>query len=434
MNQIAITVKDLSKMYKLYRHSGYRLLDFLGLAPGRADRRFDEFWALKGVTFNIAKGSTVGVIGRNGAGKSTLLKLLSGVSTPTQGTVALNGRVSALLELGTGFHPDLTGHENIFASGLYLGLDRPVMETLYNEIVAFAELGEFLHQPVRTYSTGMHMRLAFSVATSIPADIQVIDEVLGVGDMYFFGKCFQRFRRFQQEGRTTVLVSHDPGTILRLCSRCLWIDHGVIAADGTPLEVIQAYNQSIYEEQDRHAEVGLRASEVDSASAQALRRGKAVSVEGVDFVGAGGKLAHAFSIGEALTVRVRYRSRVTLNNPVVAVVVYRADGVTVCNAISSMDGAELELAEGEGTIELLFDRLMLGPGAYTVAVGIYPTLDLADSASMQHAVIWHKPHAFVVRRPAGVSVDLGVVRHPVQWRVAKRLSAMAPSGSAGETQ
>ena len=240
MDNTAISVRGLSKMYKLYRSRPFRLLDFLGLRLGKADRYFEEFWALQDVSFDIARGSTVGIIGRNGAGKSTLLKVLSGVSAPTRGEVAVNGRTSALLELGTGFHPDLTGHENIFASGLYLELDHQTMQTLYDEIVAFAELGDFLHQPVRTYSTGMHMRLAFSVATSVPADIQVIDEVLAVGDMYFFGKCLQRFRRFQEEGRTTVLVSHDQATVLRVCTRGLWIERGAIVADGTPLEVITA--------------------------------------------------------------------------------------------------------------------------------------------------------------------------------------------------
>ena len=420
-------------MYKLYRSRPYRLLDFLGFRVGQAARYFEEFWALQDVTLDIARGSTVGVIGRNGAGKSTLLKLLSGVSAPTRGEVTLHGRVSALLDLGTGFHPDLTGHENIFACGLYLGLDRAAMETLYDEIVAFAELGPFLHQPVRTYSAGMHMRLAFSVATSVPADVQVIDEVLGVGDMYFFGKCLQRFRRFQEKGRTTVLVSHDQATILRLCSRCLWIDRGAVVADGTPLEVVMAYNQSIYEERDRYGAAGVSSSGLDLRPAQALRAGEAVRVEGVEFVAAAGRPARMFSGGESLTVQVHYRSRLTLRDPVVAVVVYRTDGVTVCNAISSLDGAKLELGEGEGTIELLFDPLMLGPGEYTVAVGIYPALDLADSASMQHAVIWHKPHTFVVRPPAGVALDLGVVRHPVRWRIAGRLTeAVVPAGSEGK--
>jgi ABC-type polysaccharide/polyol phosphate transport system ATPase subunit len=434
MDNVAISVQGLSKMYKVYRGRPYRLLDFMGLKVGSTDRYFQEFCALKDVTFDIARGSTVGVIGRNGAGKSTLLKVLAGVSVPSRGDVTLNGRASALLELGTGFHPDLTGHENIFASGLYLGLDRAAMETLYDEIVAFAELGEFLHCPVRTYSTGMHMRLAFSVATSVPADIQLIDEVLAVGDTYFFGKCLQRFRRFQEEGRTTVLVSHDQATILRLCSRCLWIDRGAVVADGTPLGVVMAYNQSIYEERDRCGKAGVSSSGMDLRTAQALRIGEAVRVEGVEFIKETGRPAHVLSGGESLTVRVRYRSQLTLRDPVVAVVVYRTDGVTVCNAISSLDGAKLELGEGEGAIELLFDPLMLGPGEYTVAVGIYPTLDLADSASMQHAVIWHKPHTFVVRRQDGVAVDLGVVRHPVKWRVADRVSAMVSGKPPGEAR
>ena len=432
MDNAAISVRGLSKMYKLYRCRPFRLLDFLGLRVGRADRYFEEFWALQDVTFDIARGSTVGIIGRNGAGKSTLLKVLSRVSAPTRGEAIVNGRVSALLELSTGFHPDLTGHENIFASGLYLGLDRPAMEALYDEIVAFAELGEFLHCPVRTYSTGMHMRLAFSVATSVPADIQLIDEVLGVGDTYFFGKCLQRFRRFQQEGRTTVLVSHDLATILRLCTRCLWIDRGVIAADGTPLEVVAAYTQSVYEERDRAAEAGLSVSGADVAPAQVLRRSGAVGVDGVEFVKAGGEPSRVFSIGKPMIVRIRYHSRVALPQAVVSVTVYRTDGVTVCNAISSIDGAKLDLAEGEGTIEVAFDKLVFGPGEYTVSVGIYPSLDLADSASMQHAVIWHKPHTFVVRRPDGVAVDLGFVRHPVKWKLGGRPATVVAGSSVEE--
>lgn len=419
-------------MYKLYRDGPRRLLDFFGLRIGKAERYYEEFWALKDITLDITRGSTVGVIGRNGAGKSTLLKLLAGVSMPTRGEVRVNGRVSSLLELGTGFHPDLTGHENIFACGLYLGLDRRAMERFYDDIVSFAELGPFLHQPVRTYSTGMQMRLAFSVATCLPADIQVIDEVLGVGDAYFFGKCLQRFRRFQQEGGTTIFVSHDHTTVMRLCSRCLWIDRGAIVADGTPLEVITAYNQSIYEERDRQPEAGVSVSGVDLGPARALRTGEAVRVEAVEFVNAAGRSAKEFQMGDSLCVRIRYRSQVFLADPVVAVVVYRNDGVTVCNAISSMDKARVPLQEGTGTIELIFDHLLFGPGEYTVSVGIYPSLDLADSLSPQHAVLWHKPQAFVVARPAGMALDLGVVRHPVRWASTAEVSDPVSHRACGQ--
>ena len=425
MDNTAISVRHLSKMYKLYRSRPFRLLDFMGLRLGKADRYFEEFWALQDVSFDIVRGSTVGVVGRNGAGKSTLLKVLSGVSAPTRGEVTLNGRTSALLELGTGFHPDLTGHENIFASGLYLGLDRQTMEVLYDQIVDFAELGPFLHQPVRTYSTGMHLRLAFSVASSVPAEIQVIDEVLGVGDMYFFGKCLQRFRRFQEEGRTTVLVSHDQATVLRVCTRCLWIERGAIVADGTPLEVIMAYNQSIYEERDRHEPAAMSVSGLDLGRSRELRASNAVQISGVEFTDAAGVPARFFAMGKTLVVRVGYVSREVLRDAVVAVVVYRADNVTVCNAISSMDGVTLELSGGVGAIEVVFERLMLAPGEYTVGVGIYPSLDLADTHSVQHAAIWHKPASFVVHRPVGVALELGVVRHPVRWRLAGRPSTVS---------
>lgn len=432
MNNVAISVKSLTKTYKLYRRGHYRLFDFLGLRIGDARGYFTEHCALRDVTFDIARGSTVGIIGRNGAGKSTLLRLLAGTITPSRGEVVMNARVSALLELGTGFHPDLTGQENIYASGLYLGLDRRAMQALYEQIVAFAELKEFLYQPVRTYSTGMYMRLAFSVATCLPADIQIIDEVLGVGDLYFFRKCLQRFSELKEEGRTTILVSHDLGTVLRLCSRCLWIDQGKIVGDGTPLEVVRAYLQSVHEDYDRHAAASRTTSGVDPSLS--LRSSGAVSIEGVEFLEATEKPRQAFAMGEALTIRIRYSSRVALSSPVISVVIYRTDGVVACNAISSMDGAQLELISGSGAIDLLLDPLMFGPGEYTVAVGIYPSLDLGDSVSPQHAVLWHQPHTFLVSRPMGIAVDLGVVRHPVRWRMASCPSVEGSSDSTGGVQ
>ncbi len=433
MADVAISVRGLSKTYKLYRSRPHRLLDFFGLRVGHTTRYFEEYDALQDVTLDIARGSTVGVIGRNGAGKSTLLKLLSGVSAPTRGEVTLNGQVSALLELGTGFHPDLTGHENIYASGLYLGLDRRLMEVFYDQIVAFAELGTFLHQPVRTYSAGMQMRLAFSVATSIPADIQVIDEVLGVGDAYFFGKCLQRFRRFQEEGRTTILVTHDHQALLRLCTRGLWLDQGRVLADGAPLEVVSAYMRSIQEEQDRHAQASTTVSGVDLRVARELRSDEAVEIDGVEFLRGTGVPALVFSMGESMTIRIYYRSKAALPNPVISVTSYRVDGVVVFNAISSMDGAQLELAEGEGTIELVIDSLLLGPGEYTVTVGIYPALDLGDPISPQHAVLWHRPGTFSVRQPLGLGMNLGVVRHPVRWQAAARPSVSVPDVSCDES-
>ncbi len=417
MSNVAISVRALSKAYRLYRRSPYRLLDFLGLRIGDANRYSKEFWALEDVTFDIARGSTVGIIGRNGAGKSTLLKLLSGVSAPTRGEVELNGPVSCLLELGTGFHPDLTGHENIYVSGLYMGLDRTTMDALYEDIVDFAELGEFIHQPVRTYSTGMYMRLAFSVAICVPADIRIIDEVLGVGDAYFFGKCLRRIRELSQQGCTTVLVSHDNGAVLRLCSRCLWIEQGRVKADGPPLEVITAYLHSIYEKHDRNMARGRHACSEAQKVSHALRSSESIRVDEVTCLSESGKPMNEFPMGAPMIIRIMYQSEVDLSEAVVSVVVYREDGVTVLNALSSTDGVFVDLCRGNGAIDLMFDQLLLGPGDYSVAVGIYPSLDLSDSSAVQHAVIWSRTAVFCVLRDVSIAMDLGVVRHPVRWKV-----------------
>jgi lipopolysaccharide transport system ATP-binding protein len=409
----AITLTGVSKMYKLYRRRSARLRDFLGWMPVRPGRDFAEFWALRDISLEIDRGTTLGVVGRNGAGKSTLLRLLAGTASPTAGTIACAGRISALLELGTGFHPDLTGRENIYAGGLYLGLDRRTMDDLHDEIAAFADLREFLDQPVRTYSSGMYLRLAFAVATCLPADIQLIDEVLGVGDLNFFAKCMARFRELQAQGRTSVLVSHDHATLLRLCTRCIWIEEGRVVADGTPLEVITAYNESLYQERDREAE---RALSGDADRARTLRRDGAVRLESVQFLRADGRPAQSFSTGEALTVRMSYRASVALAQPVIAVTIYRADGVVACNSISSMDDAGLDLTEGCGAVDLCFDPLLLGPGDYTVVIGVYPSLYLDDTTGVQHAVLWHAPQTFSVRKPAGVALDMGLFRHPARWR------------------
>ncbi|WP_447601875.1 ABC transporter ATP-binding protein [Nitrospira sp. Nam80] len=420
MAQDAIVTKGLSKRYKLYEGRSGQLLDFLGMPVGKESQRYKEFWAIRDVTLNIAKGTTLGIIGRNGAGKSTLLRLLAGVSTATNGELVVNGRTGALLELGTGFHPDLTGHENIFACGLYLGLDRRCMESLYDDIVSFAELGPFLHQPVRTYSAGMHMRLAFSVATAQAADIQVIDEVLGVGDAYFFGKCLQRFRKFQEAGGTTILVSHDHAALLRVCNRCVWVEQGKVVADGPPLEIVSAYTQAVYEEQDRLRRPEPSVSGHDLTVAHALRTSKAVRIDDVQFLGGDRRTKGRFEMGDSLVLRVAYSSLVILEDAVVSVVVSRADGLIVCNAISAMDGAGLMIPDGHGSIELIFNPLNIGPGEYMVSVGIYPSLDLRDSTSLQHAVIWHRPVTFNICAPAGIAVDLGVCRQSVQWQVARR--------------
>ena len=223
------------------RHTGRLLLRSHLENVFAAHRRIEKFYALKGVTFQMERGECVAVVGANGAGKSTLLNLVAGLVPPERGTVSVNGRVAALLELGSGFHPDLTGAENVRLNAALLGIRRKQMEAVYAGIVEFAELADFMEEPLRTYSSGMVMRLAFAVAVSVDPDILLIDEVLAVGDSAFQAKCFARILQFRERGKSMLCVSHASGMVRNLCSRAIWLDHGDLLLDGPIAEVCDAY-------------------------------------------------------------------------------------------------------------------------------------------------------------------------------------------------
>jgi lipopolysaccharide transport system ATP-binding protein len=258
MSDHAIQISGLGKMYKLYRRPADKVLDALGANRLLFWRKnyYQEFWALRDLSLRIARGDRIGIIGRNGAGKSTLLKVITGNIASTEGRVDVHGRVQALLELGTGFHPEFTGRQNIRASLAYQGLSTAMIVEKEDEIIEFAELEEFIDQPVKTYSAGMYARLAFSTATAIEPEVLIIDEVLGAGDAYFAGKCVERMKRLTEKfGATVLFVSHDLGSVQQLCERVIWIDRGRILMDGLPLDVTKAYYASILQQE----EVRLRA-------------------------------------------------------------------------------------------------------------------------------------------------------------------------------
>lgn len=246
----AIVVAEVSKCYQLYERPEHRLKQallprmqrLLGRAPSRY---FRESWALRDVGFSIARGETVGIIGRNGSGKSTLLQIVCGTLTPTAGHVAVSGRIGALLELGSGFNPEFTGRENVHMNGAILGMTPEEIAAKYDAIVAFADIGDFIEQPVKTYSSGMYVRLAFAVVAHADADILVIDEALSVGDVFFAQKCMRFLREFQKRG-TVLFVSHDASAIVNLCDRAIWLDGGRIAMDGPAKSVCEAYHASTY--------------------------------------------------------------------------------------------------------------------------------------------------------------------------------------------
>jgi len=248
-----IRVQRLSKCYQIYDSPRDRLKQFLvprvqRLLGRPPQRYFREFWALKDVSFEVKKGETVGIIGRNGSGKSTLLQLICGTLAPTSGSVQITGRVAALLELGSGFNPEFTGRENVYMNASILGLSEAEIDAKYNEILAFADIGDFIDQPVKQYSSGMYVRLAFAVIAHVNADVLVIDEALSVGDAFFVQKCMRFLRKFMETG-TVLFVSHDAGAVLNLCQTAVWLHNGAIAAVGAPKEITESYLHKLYEAQ-----------------------------------------------------------------------------------------------------------------------------------------------------------------------------------------
>lgn len=233
---VAIRVKDLTKKYKLYQKRSERLANVFG-----KEKNIKEFYALKGVSFEIGKGECVGIIGHNGAGKSTLLKLLTGVAFPTSGEIEINGRLASMLELGSGFNPELTGMENIYFNGSLNGLTKEDIDSKLRDILDFADIGKFIDQPVKNYSSGMFARLAFAVAINVDPDILIVDEILSVGDVGFQVKCMEKFNEFKKKGKTILYVSHGLGTVKKFCDRAIWLQKGQVVDDGNSVIVVERY-------------------------------------------------------------------------------------------------------------------------------------------------------------------------------------------------
>ena len=253
MTDVAISVQNLSKCYQIYENPRDRLKQFVmprmhRIAGNKPKQYFKEFWALKDVSFEIKKGETVGIIGRNGSGKSTLLQMICGTLNPTSGSVQTNGRIAALLELGSGFNPEFTGRENVYMNAAVLGLSLDEVDTRFDDIAAFADIGQFIEQPVKTYSSGMMVRLAFAVAINVDPQILIVDEALSVGDELFQRKCFARIEAIKQKGATILFVSHSASTIIELCTRAILVDQGCLILDGLPRAIVKQYHRLIFSE------------------------------------------------------------------------------------------------------------------------------------------------------------------------------------------
>lgn len=381
----------------------------------------EVFWALRDVSFEIKAGEAVGIIGTNGSGKSTVLKLISRIIYPNAGAVTVGGRVAALLELGAGFHPDLTGRENIDLNGSILGLRRHEIRSRIDEIVAFSELERFIDVPVRNYSSGMMMRLGFAVATAFQPEILLIDEVLAVGDQAFQDRCIRRIREIRDEGATLVLVSHDLGSVQRLCQRTIWIDDGRVCADGPTDRVSARYLSSIWEqeaERDGMARTPVGGSAtsddelgepVEGANRQTSRWGSGeVRIERAEMLGGEGRPTSVFHSGEKFVVRISYYAPQPVASPAFGISIYDE----LANRLNGPNTVWSKVApasiHGRGTIEYIVDELPLLNGRYDLTVAIY---DKLVSHPYDH---WHRMATFTVV-PGALEQQDGVVYIPCRW-------------------
>jgi lipopolysaccharide transport system ATP-binding protein len=417
MRDIAIRAEHLSKRYRVGtgpRHDTLRDQIMAALAsPFRRSNGSagpDKVWALTDVSFEIKTGEIVGIIGRNGAGKSTLLKILSRITEPTGGEAEVRGRVGSLLEVGTGFHQELTGRENIYLSGAIMGMRKAEIQRKFDEIVAFAEVERFLDTPVKRYSSGMYVRLAYAVAAHLEPEILLIDEVLSVGDLAFQRKCLDHAQRLRERDATVLFVSHSMLTVNAMCERVIYLSDGQVRFDGSPEQVIQAY------EADSRARLGAPVRRVGRRPAPDAP----IEITGIDLIDEAGRPCPAFDHGERMRVRVHFDARAHLANANFVVAFIRSDGVACCNFSTAMDGFPTGSLQGPGTIELLTPPLTLVASTYTVHVLVW------DARFEVRYVDAHEGPLFEVRHDV-LSTHFGVFHEPAAWRWAGQRPA--PEGA-----
>jgi ABC-type polysaccharide/polyol phosphate transport system ATPase subunit len=349
-----IEVRNVGKRFRLY-HERNQSLKAAVMRRGRA--RYDEFWALDDVSFEVEEGSTFGLVGENGSGKSTMLKCLAKILRPDRGAVSVDGKVSALLELGAGFHAELSGRENVFLNGSILGLSKRELEAKFDDIVEFAGLQRFIDMPVKNYSSGMYVRLGFSIAINVDPDVLLVDEVLAVGDEQFQRKCLERVADLREQGKTIVVVTHSLSTVRNLCDRAVWLDHGTVQAAGPAGEVADAYLGQVHSD-----------SESDGSSEGGARWGSGdVRLTAIELLGPDDlPTAHART-GDTVTFRLHYDARKPVPHPVFGLAVFTLEGIQVTGPNTREAGVGVDHIEGRGTVDLQVPRLLLLPGAYVVS-------------------------------------------------------------------
>ncbi len=408
MSDVAIRAENLFKFYKIgaakQRHDTLRDQLMHGVRSlftrnGQSNdhpsilhsQSPDSIWALKDVSFEVKHGEVVGIIGRNGAGKSTLLKILSRITEPTKGRVDVYGRIGSLLEVGTGFHPELTGRENIYLNGAILGMRKREINRKFDEIVTFAEIETFIDTPVKRYSSGMYVRLAFAVAAHLDPDILLLDEVLSVGDLAFQRKCIQFAKSLHDFNRTILIVSHNMFSIKAMCSRVIYLSKGEVRFDGLPESAIE-----LFEIENR------------SPLASRTQAEQAVGIKDIELLDYEGRPTHVFDHGQRMRIRLTFEAGDTVKNANIGVGFIRSDNVGCCNFNTAMDGFTIPALRGSGTIELITPPLKLVSEFYEVHAMIWD-VKYTKLYSSQVCTTFHVRHHML-------NTHFGVFHESGEWR------------------
>jgi lipopolysaccharide transport system ATP-binding protein len=356
MTDLALEVDHLTKTFRLHHEKANSIKQ---LVAGKGRNRYNDFVALKDISFEVREGEVFGVIGHNGSGKSTLLKCMAGILQPNQGSVRVHKRMSALLELGAGFHPELSGRDNVYLNAAILGMSRRDIAARFDDIVEFSGLQSFIDAPVKTYSSGMYVRLAFAVAINVDPRLLIIDEILAVGDATFQQRCLEKFVEFRNDGRTIVLVTHAMNTVKDMCDRAIWLDHGVITGEGDPSELVELYTEQMLGDMHRGADGSTRrgSGEVQVVSAELFTDGNEQPVK-------------RFRTGDSIRLRLTYRAEKAIPRPVFGFEIEQLGGTTVTAPCTRDVGMIPESLSNTGTVDIELDSVALLPGTYDLHTSI----------------------------------------------------------------
>lgn len=413
----AIEVSHISKSFKVYLDKGYTLKDRLVF---HNNKKYENRVVLKDISFTVKKGEAIGLIGHNGCGKSTTLKLLTRIMYPDSGTITMNGRVSSLIELGAGFHPDMSGRENIYINASIFGLTRKEIDARLDDIIAFSELEEFIDNPVRTYSSGMYMRLAFSVAINVDADILLIDEILAVGDVNFQAKCFNRLREIKAQGTTIVIVSHSLGQVEQICDRSIWIHDGRIRAEGKPRDIHPEYldymgvkRQEVIEREKERREDSAKKIETgkqeknDTKQEEIKRWGNGFArIQNVQLQNEKGEQQSVFKTGESICIKMVYQVNQIVEDAVFGMGIFRSDGLQCYGTNTRIDKMQEFSLKESGTLSVRLENVNLISGEYL--------LDIAIESGLGIPVDYYK-EAFRFEMYSDIG-DIGVSRINHEWK------------------